>query len=167
MNEIVEFVCKRCGWCCRNLLETKDGIERGLPLTDKEATRFPQELVSPKVAIGITDPKIVVLYQLNVNVCPYINSQNVCEKYEDRPLMCRSFPIVAGDLSNRCTVFSYRIKGVSYSDSYSMEKQLDASVKFTLYLKNRIKKYYQKGLKVWEYNLATKNWVCRGFYDSL
>jgi Fe-S-cluster containining protein len=163
----MEFVCKRCGVCCRNLLETKDGIQRGLPLTDKETALFPQELVSPKLAIGVAEPKVVILYQLNVNVCPYINSQNACVKYEKRPLMCQSFPVVAGDLSNRCTVFSYRLKGVSYSDSYSMEKQLAASVKFTLYLGNRVKKYYRKDLKVWEYDLAKRRWVCRGLYDSL
>ncbi len=163
----MDFVCKRCGLCCRNLLETKGGVQRGLPLTEKEATLFPSEFVSPKLAVGVAEPKIIVLYQLNVNVCPYINNQNTCKKYENRPLMCQSFPIVAGDLSNKCTVFSYRIKGISYNETFSMKDQADASNKFTLYLSNRIKKNYRKGLRVWEYNLATRSWICLGLYDSL
>lgn len=167
MGATADFECQRCGTCCRNLLETKNYIRRGLPLTEQEVSLFPQELVSPKLAIGATEPKIVILYQLNVNVCPYINDKNECGKYEKRPLMCQSFPVVAGGLSNRCRVFSYRKVGVSYADPYPMKRQLEASNKFDAYLRNRIKKHYRKNLKVWEYDLSTGQWIDRGFYDSL
>jgi Fe-S-cluster containining protein len=163
----LDFECHRCGLCCRNLIETKNNFKRGLPLTEKEANIFSKELVSPKLGIGIAEPNIVVLYQLNVNVCPLINDKNECSKYEYRPLMCRSFPVVAGAISNRCRVFSYRQVGVSYIEPFSMTKQLEASNKFTFYLQNRIKKYYQRNLKVWEYDLSTRKWVCLGLYDAL
>ncbi len=166
MGETVDFECQRCGVCCRSLLESKDGIKRGLPLTEREVSLFPEEVVSPKLAIGVTEPNTVVLYQLNVNVCPYINDRNECGRYENRPLMCQSFPVVAGDLSNRCRVFSYRKAGVSYADPYPMKRQLEASNKFNGYLRNRIKKHYPKGLRMWEYDLSTGQWVDRGFYDS-
>jgi len=167
LGETLEFECLRCGSCCKSLIETKDGFKRGLPLTEKEVSLFSKELVSPKLGIGIAKPNIVILFQLNVNVCPFINDKNECKKYESRPLMCRSFPVVAGDLSNRCRVFSYRKVGVSYNDLYPMTKQLEASSKFTIYLQNRIKKYYRESLKVWEYDLSISKWVCKGFYDSL
>ena len=167
MNKAIDFECQRCGLCCRNLLETREDIKRGLPLTEKEVHLFSKELISPKLAIGVTEPNILVLCQLNVNVCPHINSKNECEKYKSRPLMCQSFPVVAGDLSNRCRIFSYRKVGFSYSDPYPMIKQMEASEKFNRYLGNRIKKHYQIGLKVWEYDLSIGKWVCRGLYDTL
>ena len=164
---LLDFECQRCGLCCRSLIDDKNGFKRGLPLTEKEVTLFSKDLISPKMAIGITEPDNVILYQLNVNVCPYINEKNECNKYERRPLMCQAFPVVAGAISNRCRVFSYRKVGVSYSDPYPMKKQLEASNKFSRYLQKLIKKQYRKGLKVWEYDLAKNHWVYKGYYDEM
>jgi Fe-S-cluster containining protein len=38
-------------------------------------------------------------------VCPWLTDGNVCEKYEDRPLQCRNFPIDERDLEDmpECT----------------------------------------------------------------
>ena len=162
-----DFECLRCATCCRNILECSSGVKRGLPLTEKEATLFPKEVVSPKLAVGVAEPNVVILYQLNVNVCPYVNAQNECGVYEERPLICRSFPIVAGAISNRCRVFSYRKVGVSYSEPYPMKKQLEASKKLSAYTQNRVRKLRRKGLKFWEYNLNTGTWLCRGLVSEL
>jgi Fe-S-cluster containining protein len=167
MGEENDFKCLKCGTCCRNIIEIVGGIKRGLPFTENEVALFPKEPVSPKLAIGLMEPETIVLYQLNINVCPYINAKNQCQKYETRPLMCRSFPIVAGDISNRCKVFSYRKVGVVYCEPYTMAKQLEASNKLNEYISKSIKKHFQKAIKIWEYDLETKKWVFIKQYDKL
>lgn len=154
-----EFECLRCASCCRNLLESKDGIQGGLPLTDKEASLFPNALVSPKLGVGTKEPEEVVLYQLDIMCCPYVNEKNECQIYSKRPLMCQSFPIVAGAISNRCKTFGYRKPGITYTEPYSMERQVEASEKLEKYVANRIKKHCSKVIRIWEYDLVTKKWL--------
>ena len=160
-----DFECLQCSKCCRSILETSGGITRGLALTEREVKIFPPEIVSPKLAVGVSKPSFVILYQLNVNVCPYVNENNQCSKYEERPLICRSFPIVGDAISNRCRVFSYRKPGASYNEPYTMDKQLEASHKLNSHTRKFIKKHYRKGLKIWEYDLATKKWNPRGEFN--
>ena len=159
MAELKDFECLRCGTCCRSILQISNGIKRGIPLTEKEVRQFPSETVSPRLAVGSTRPETVILWQLNTNFCPNINSINQCQTYEKRPLICKSFPIVASAISNRCKVFSYRKVGFSYSEPYRMKSQLEASDKLSAYIKNRIKKHCLKGFKMWEYDLETNKWV--------
>lgn len=153
-----KFECLRCATCCRNLLESKGGVQRGLPLTDKEASLFPNVLISPKLGVGTKEPEEVVLYQINVKCCPYINEKNECQIYAKRPLMCQSFPIVAGAISNRCKTFSYRKPGITYTEPYNMDKQVEASGKLEKYVANRIKKHRGKAIRIWEFDLTTKKW---------
>lgn len=160
-----DFECNRCGYCCRNILEVFEGVKRGLPLTEKETELFKSNFISPKLGFGLNEPSIVVLYQLNVNVCPYVTNKNECEIYDKRPLICRSFPIVGGSISNKCRLFSYRKVGVSYTEPFSMERQLQASKKLDSYTINRLKKYFEKGIKLWEYNLLTNLWIFNKQYD--
>jgi Fe-S-cluster containining protein len=132
---------------------------RGLPLCDNEAPLFPKGSVSPKLALGVKAPEFTVIYQLNRNCCPHINEHNSCTIYFERPLMCRSFPIVGGAISNKCTVFSYRKPGLSYDEPFSMKEQMAASNKFEDYIKKKIKKCGLKNFKIWEYDLASNNWL--------
>jgi Fe-S-cluster containining protein len=159
MVELGEFQCQRCAKCCRNLLESNKGMLRGLPLTEKEIQLFPKEIVSPKLGIGLNEAEEIVLYQLNITCCPNINERNECKIYHKRPLMCQSFPIVAGSISNRCTVFQYRKPGLFYSEPYRLTKQVEASERLEKYTQNRIQKHLKKNLRIWEYDLTTKKWV--------
>ena len=166
MNETGDFECLRCASCCRSILESRSGIGRGLPLTEKEASLFPENTISPKLAIGPRRPDRVILHQLNMNVCPHVNSQNECSVYEERPLMCKSFPIVAGAISNRCRVFSYRRVGATYDEPYSMKSQLDASEKLEKYIQKQISKHSMGKSTLWEYDLATGKWSSIGEVDT-
>ena len=158
MVETNEFQCQRCAKCCRNLLENRNGFLRGLPLTEKEVQLFAKEIVSPKLGIGLNEVTEIVLYQLNINCCPNIDDQNECKIYPKRPLMCQSFPIVVGSISNRCIVFQYRKPGLKYSEPYTLTRQVEASEKLEKYTQNRIQKCHKKDLKIWEYDLTTKKW---------
>ncbi len=162
MGEQGEFQCLRCSTCCRNILETKDGFRRGLPLTEEETRLFPSEVVSPKLAVGLKEPEKIVLYQLNVNVCPHVSHANMCTQYSERPLICRSFPVVAGAISNRCKVFGYRKVGVEYDEPFAMAEQLKASERLEKYIQNQVRKHRKKGWRFWEYDLAAGKWVSVG-----
>ncbi|MCW4009525.1 MAG: YkgJ family cysteine cluster protein [Candidatus Bathyarchaeota archaeon] len=162
MNDPADFECSRCATCCRNLLEDSGKMLRGLPLTEAETQLYPAEIVAPKLGVGITGPDKVILYQLNVNCCPHLNQQNQCKIYAKRPLMCRSFPIVAGAISNRCRMFSYRKPGVTYQEPYTMDSQVKASNKLEKYIEKQIMRHCKRGIRIWEFNLKTKKWVDKG-----
>lgn len=164
MSEI--FQCKKCGTCCRNLLEDVQGIRKGLVLTAKEVSLFPSEMISPSLAVGTEKRKRVITYQLHVNICPHIDNKNECLIYDKRPLMCKAFPYNSGNFSNKCTVLSYRKVGQFYSDVEPSELQIDASKKLNRYGWNRFRKYFIKGIKVWQYDLATKNWVFKAQHNK-
>jgi hypothetical protein len=72
-----DFNCLKCGTCCRNILEDINGRMSGLILTPKESELFPCEVVSPKMAIGMNEPKIILLNQLNSNNCPHISEKSI------------------------------------------------------------------------------------------
>ena len=160
------FQCKRCGTCCRNLLEDDDSIRKGLLLTAKEVGLFPSEMISPSLAIGTEKQKRTITYQLNVNICPHINDKNECLIYNKRPLMCKAFPFDSGSFSVRCVVFSNRKLGVLYCDFAPSESQIDASEKLNKYIRKRFHKHFTKGIKVWNFDLATKNWAFKAQYSN-
>jgi Fe-S-cluster containining protein len=148
-------------------LEDLLGIRKGLVLTAKEISLFPSEMISPSLAIGTEKPKKTITYQLNVDICPHIDNKNKCMIYEKRPLMCKAFPYESGTFSNRCTVFGYRKVGQTYCDFVPSGFQIDASEKLNRYTWNRFQKYFIKGIKVWDYDLAIKNWVFRAQHSNI
>lgn len=167
MIEANSFDCLQCASCCRHLLEVKDGRSRGLTLTEKETSLFESKLISPKLAIGLREPQVIILYQLNAKVCPHVSESNSCQIYQNRPLVCQSFPIISGAISNRCKIFAFRKVGLSYDEPFSMKTQLEASEKLDKYIQNRIRKYFHKGIRLWEYDLATKQWNFKTQYDTV
>jgi Fe-S-cluster containining protein len=154
----IDFQCQKCAACCRSLLETRNEITRGLPLTESESHLFPKETISPKLGVGKTEPERIVLYQLNVNCCPFVSERNECQIYSKRPLMCQSFPIVAGAISNRCRIFSYRKPGVKYQEPFCMNAQVIASTKLEKYIQSRINRHKTTGLKIWEFDFSAGKW---------
>jgi Fe-S-cluster containining protein len=137
-----------------------------LPLNERETKLFPSNAIAPKLAVGVEKPQTIVLFQLIVNCCPHVNEKNECQIYAKRPLMCQSFPIVAGAISNRCQVFNYRRPGVAYDEPYSMTAQLKASNKLEQYIQNYLRRNSRKGLRVWEYDPNSKKWLDKGLYKD-
>jgi len=155
----ITFNCKKCGTCCRNLIEDANGIKTGLLLTVKEIDLFPSEMVSPKFAIGFEMPDKIIQYQLNVNDCPHVNEKNECQIYEKRPLMCRAFPYESGTVSVKCPVIGSRIKVYEPCEVEVSATEIDASEKMNRHILNRFQKFYKKGQKAWIFDLETRKWV--------
>jgi Fe-S-cluster containining protein len=118
-------------------------------------------MTSPSLAVGTEKRKKTITHQLNVNICPHLGNKNECLIYERRPLKCKAFPFDSGNFSNKCTVFSYRKVGYVYCDFAPSRSQIEASDKLNRCLGKLFQRFFVKGIKVWEYDLATKNWVFR------
>ena len=162
---VLEFQCLKCGGCCRDLIWVKDGLKKGNTLTPKEAKLFPLEAISPHMAVGIEKPETVILYQLNVTDCPFIDQTNKCKIYSNRPLICQAFPIVENTYSTKCKVFSFSKYGMKIVIDWDMY-QVEAGQKLDRYIINNFKKNFKKGISVWSFDLATNKWVLRNTYKE-
>lgn len=81
LQESIDFTCKgkcsKCGECCSNLL----------PLTNAEI-RHLREIVKKRKL----KPHYHILYNAKYDMtCPFLNDQNKCSIYEDRPYICKIF----------------------------------------------------------------------------
>jgi Fe-S-cluster containining protein len=160
MSEAV-FNCRKCGTCCRNLLEYINGVKAGLLLTVKEIDLFPSEMISPKMAIGIAGPEKIISYQLSVDTCPHINEKSECRIYGKRPLMCRAFPYVLEGMSRKCPEIGNQM--IASVDLWAIDAEIEASKKINRHVLNRTDKLFRKGKKqkIWEFDLGEKKWVLR------
>ncbi len=101
--------CTRCGRCCSNL--RKGDETTGLTLFPDEKDLFPQDKVRPYLGRGKDIVTDVFTYQHTENVCTHL-VDNLCQIYESRPLMCRSFPVKVGAYGLR---FSSGCRGVLHT----------------------------------------------------
>jgi len=95
-----EFSCQRCGTCCRNVFPLFDPdlrrLERRTNLSRMRANilvylspgREPPEGI--RLFLDSGDPSRPTS---SPNRCPFLDGDNSCTIYEDRPLACRRFPI--------------------------------------------------------------------------
>jgi Fe-S-cluster containining protein len=83
------FKCTRCGICCSNLLDVNKKYQYGLYLNTEEVKFFPPDTTHPLFRSNGR----VIAYQVGVRVCPNLEKGR-CRIYNDRPLGCRTFPLV-------------------------------------------------------------------------
>lgn len=105
------FSCHRCGSCCTGLLERggergfaepAPGVYRlpsqgGLRLFAWEARRFDEGDLEPSLVVADAreDRRVAVSYELRADTCPNFDAEETrCTIYEDRPIVCRAFPLL-------------------------------------------------------------------------
>lgn len=129
-NGPATFECHRCGACCTNLRgrgrtltefqRWADGLvyrlptEGGLRVFAWEAGPFPDERLEPMLAVAEPgrDQLVVLAYELQADVCPlYDTDEAACTIYEDRPLVCRAFPLLVGEGSEGLEVAASSLCG--------------------------------------------------------
>lgn len=105
------FACHRCGACCTDLRERASpagfaelapGVYRherpgGLRVFAWEADVFPDERLAPALVAADDDreARIVLAHELQADTCPHFDPEATrCTVYEDRPLVCRAFPLI-------------------------------------------------------------------------
>jgi Fe-S-cluster containining protein len=159
---LIQFKCEKCGFCCRTLLQYESEYLVGLSLFPEETKLFDPKIVVPFMAFGISEPTTITSYQLTVAVCPHINERNECNIYENRPLICKAFPIIPAfphtKLAPKCPQIShhstYRENGNTLFDDKQCE---DAIQEISVRVMTRIQR--EKGAKLWLYDLTTKKWI--------
>ena len=148
--------CERCGRCCSHLRIGDEAA--GLSLFPDEVHLFPEELVRPHLGKGVSEPTSIFTYQHTENVCVNLRD-NMCQVYESRPLMCRSFPVRIGanglTFAPGCKAVLNLIRGSKTIDSKSPE--VDAAMEMT----ERLLVFHRSlvdGEVKWRYNLAKEQW---------
>jgi Fe-S-cluster containining protein len=86
-----KFECIKCGKCCSHLIGFRDDVRFGMYLSPEEVKLFPSEMVIPL----FRHKKKIIAYQLKEDHCPHLTADNLCEIYDKRPLLCRTFPMVS------------------------------------------------------------------------
>lgn len=163
MNNI-KFQCKKCGTCCRNLMEDRNYIDihNGMFLTAREIRLFQRKLISPHFAIGKNQPKHIISYQLNIPVCPHLTEKNKCRIYDKRPLTCKAFPleVITAELtmSLKCPIVNSYMKEKVRASWELSTTEIDAVQRSRKYISNRFQKYGKASSKLWNFDLRTKSW---------
>jgi Fe-S-cluster containining protein len=113
-REPERFACHRCGTCCTSLDAAWDAVDGaravgegglyrlpspgGLRMFAWRADRFPRGRLDPLLVAADADRErlVALAYELTASTCPNHDPDEGCTVYEDRPLVCRAFPLVAG-----------------------------------------------------------------------
>lgn len=96
------FSCQNCGVCCKS----RDDASFGMVVLDFEAKTLRKKAKELNIdlklepSVSFSDKKsqkeLVVSYKFQYDTCPFYN--NKCLIYEDRPLLCRAFPIITAGI---------------------------------------------------------------------
>ena len=148
--------CTTCGRCCSNL---RQGDKKtGLTLFPEEVHLFPEDMVRPYLGKGVDSVTEVFTYQHTENVC--INLvDNMCTVYEERPTMCRSFPVKVGEHGLRFVsgcrgALEMNKNGKSLShDMYEVKAAMSMAERLYDFHKS-----FNENEKRWMYNLVTEEW---------
>jgi len=148
--------CEQCGRCCSN--HRAGTGESGLTLFPDEIHLFPEDKVRPHLAKGVDAPTNIFTYQYTDNVCMHL-VDNLCKVYDDRPLMCRKFPVKLG--ANGLT-FSPGCKAVLNMLRSSKTVSNDAEeVQAAMVIAERLMLFHRgfaEGEVEWRYNLVSGEW---------
>lgn len=88
--------CIRCGKCCTNQYNNMD-------IFAEEVYLFPKNKIKPKLGYGDSKDSITIfLYNLISKRCPLYKDDIGCSVYENRPLICKMFPLGQGGLDKGC-----------------------------------------------------------------
>ena len=148
--------CTQCGRCCSNLRRGDETT--GLTLFPDEKDLFPHETVRPHLGRGEESVTEIFTYQHTENVCTHL-VDNLCQIYESRPLMCRSFPVKIGAYGLR---FSSGCTGVlqTLRKSKTMDRE-QYEVKAAIEMVERLRKFhtsFQDEDYRWKFNLVKEEW---------
>lgn len=77
------FKCTKCGKCC---------YPAGLSLTSKEYEYFLKMLIHHEGLVQDLNPPFTHILKLK-GKCPFLTDKKLCKIYQDRPIVCMSFPL--------------------------------------------------------------------------
>jgi Fe-S-cluster containining protein len=136
---IKKWECKRCGYCCTRMPK--------LDLTPDEIKYFPKNRYRSYIGYGKTKRDIkVVLYRLIGKRCPLYDEEVGCTIYENRPAVCKVFPVRHEGLDTLCKN-APPIGGPPMIVSDELVKQCTENRQMTTEV---VKEMLESGDKIWE-----------------
>ena len=172
-GKLIRFDCLKCGHCCRTLIKENDGIITGLTLGLNEIKYFPKEVLVPRMGRGKDKKNIskITRFQLITNICPNLD-ENKCTIYENRPLLCKRFPLMSstGLLANiACgtdckfiekieSELKYELNFIFSSDTFRDKECWDALQTEICYKEIDEIDAHIEGMNIFQFNLKTNKW---------
>ena len=106
------FHCEKCTNCCKNLFKEQEK-SFGLTVFDFEAEILKKEAKKKKIALSlgpvnfiadmVSKKAIVLLWSIENKECPFLDNKE-CVIYENRPLVCRAFPVVSTGIHGKMSM---------------------------------------------------------------
>ncbi|WP_426116786.1 YkgJ family cysteine cluster protein [Pseudomonas sp. DSP3-2-2] len=111
INNVMRFTCNGCGTCCKGRLipltlqEAEEWLNRGgnvaviLEAFDRSVFPLPEHYAHSvqrgvNVVSGKAHIQVIAIFAGNaLTQCPSLGADNRCGIYEDRPLVCRIYPM--------------------------------------------------------------------------
>jgi Fe-S-cluster containining protein len=128
-----------------------------------EKSLFPKELVYPMRGFAESNESedfVVVEWQLGVNECPHLEN-NQCKIYNERPLACKTYPLVDianYDLDCQGILRMQGLDPLGFSSGVLFTRIENKALE-SVY--ERISQYFKKNSPrtLWNFNLEKKKWV--------
>ena len=148
--------CKQCGLCCTKLKSSEPGVPGGLLLTPEETSMFigdtAQDII-PTVCYTAPgdDTSHILYYGMIASRCPMYD--NGCTIYEDRPLVCRRYPLgqnIVCKANPDCPVVQ---EGGSMFEDETLDAMFDLDVR-----SQDIMAMVPKGSILYIYNVENEKW---------
>ena len=138
---IFEWQCKNCGDCCKNLIEDNEP-DSGIGLFPWEIQYFPKQNIEPFLGFGPSKDEIKVLqYSMKSGkVCPNYTTFG-CKIYNDRPLLCRTYPFVFDPKHGCQKLLSCKNIPDDFYDGKIIMPESDAGKLMPYYMKEHITKF--------------------------
>ena len=149
--------CKQCGLCCTKLKPSEPGVPGGLLLTPEETAMFINDAgkdIIPTVCYTTSGDDVphIIYYGMIAKRCPMYDWSG-CSIYENRPLVCRRYPLGKNDICEAnpdCPIV--QDGGVLFDD-----ETFDAM--FDLDIRSReIMATVPKGSILYIYNIENEKW---------
>jgi Fe-S-cluster containining protein len=154
------FNCKKCGFCCRTLLEYENNQLMGLAIFEEERKLFNEKDVVPQRAIGKDKPIEILSYQLKLAICPHISKENKCLIYDKRPLVCKAFPVTSTLGKTIAELKCPQISKCTKEQLYNMkfpDEIAETMDKINAIVGSHFRK--KGGLKFWFFDIASNSWI--------
>jgi len=160
LAKTLRFHCERCGFCCRHLLVDIDGGKGTLFLLPSETKLFPKDLIKPFFGSGTKGrsrprPATIFAYQIATNVCPHIKPDNQCAIYENRPLMCQSYPFEGMGIvliHRECPTIAKSVKEGEIIENIIAPEEKKANTLLARYTWKHV------GSPMWYFDLKNQKW---------
>jgi Fe-S-cluster containining protein len=120
-------------------------------------------MIRPHLGKGVNEPTSIFTYQHTENVCIHLKD-NLCKIYNNRPLICRSFPIKVAPIG---LTFSPGCKGFLeiVKNSKTRNREME-EIQSALEIAERLYKFhsdFKDNERKWRYNLINEVWDPYGF----